>query len=361
MPATWSDFTYVNAASGTSEGTLSISNVQPGDLIIAVSSARRAYGPGVAPPIHTPGGVSTEVVHEQNTLPAEIYPQRGWDWWWYPYWPFWWLYWYPYSWDYYAYRSVSRVSIYKAANSGTVSVTFQRGYPGSPIFQTYLCVWRPNISVGQNETIVNVTYAPSAQSAQYSPYTLSMPVRTDELLLATAKGLNVSALSPSLSGVTVQNLVNYSAVYGNCRHTVQLWRIKTTGTAVYTPVGANVAQQLTKIIPNVEVAHVSVPSVPPEANYFYVEFGADLLSTGRVIRPRWFETIRSSYAWDNNLGLRKRWVKGTAIGDDRGRARVVELWKVPKGAENSIPAGEAYVFTTDQDAEARVLFHDLGW
>lgn len=361
MPATWGDFIHVGSTSGSGEGTLSVSNVQKNDIIIAVSTARRQSGPGVAPPVHTPGGISTDLIHEQNTIPAEIYPLQGWVWWWYPWWRYWWPYWYPNPWLRYVYRTISRVSIYQASDNGTVTVTFSRGYTYSPIIQTHLSVWRPNVTVGANETLKSITFATSAQTSQYLNYMSSMPVKAHELLLATAKGINVPALSPALTGVSVQTLLNYSAVYGASRETVQLWRVKTDGTATLVAANANISQQLTKIVPNVEIGHVSVPTIPPDATYFYAEIAADLLSTGRVIRPRWFENIRSAYAWSNSLGLRKRWVKGTSLSDERGRARLIELWKLPKGAESYIPSGEAYVFTTDADAESRVLFHDLGW
>lgn len=361
MAATWSDFTFVGATSGTRDGVLSISNVQPNDIIIAVSSAYRYWGGDVAAPVHTPGGVSTEVIHEQNTVPAEVYYYGYWYWYYYYYWYYWWPYWYYYPWYYYYYRTITRVSIYKAVSSGTISVSFQRGYEGSPIYKTQIYVWRPNITVGQNELIRKINFAPSAQGAEYRSYTVSMPVSVDDLLLATSTGVYTAPLSPHLSGVTAQNLVNYTANFGVCYTSVQLWRIKTSGTAVVQTQGANVAQQLTKIIPNVEIAQVAIPSIPPEASYFYVEIGAELFANGQVVRPRWFEEIRTTYAWNNGLGLRKRWVKGTTWGENTGRARLVELWKVPKGAENLIPNGEAYVFTSDQDAESRVLFHDLGW
>lgn len=361
MAATWSDFTLVGSTQGTTEGTLSVSNVQANDLIIAVSTARRSTGTCVAAPVHSPGGVSTDVIHEQNTIPAEIYPTPAWTWWWYPYWRYWWPYWYYSHWKKYAYRTVSRVTIYQARDNGTVQVTFNRGYSGSPIIKTYLCVWRPNVSVGQNETIKRIGFAPSAQAPTYAGYSSSIPVTADDLLLATAKGYPVTGIGLSISGVTVQNILSYSAYYGSSYDAIGLWRIKTSGTATVAYGYANVAQQLTKINPSVEVYHVSVPSIPPDAAYFYVEIGADLLSNGRVVRPRWFEAIRTTYAWSNSLGLRKRWLKETSLGSETNRGRLVELWKVPKGAESSIPGGEALVLTSDQDAEARVLMQDLGW
>lgn len=362
MPATWNDFVYVNAATGNSAGTLSVSNVQPNDLIIAVCSAyNTARNVNLGQPVFIPGGVSTEVIHEQNIVPFEVDAIGGWSLQWYTYWRNWWGNFCPTNWLYQVYRCIGRVVIYKAASAGTVNITFQPGNATTPIFKTHLVVWRPSISVGSNETVVNITYAPSAQPVRSEMYALSMPVRTDDLLLGSAMGMDVPSLNPSISGVTVQNLLNYTAEYAGVRQAVQMWRVKTPGTATYTLTNANVSQHLAKIIPSVEVGHVTIPSVPPEANYFYVEIGADLLSNGRVVRPKWFEDLRTTYAWNNNLGLRKRWVKGTAMGVVTGRARLVELWKVPKGAETSIPSGAAYVFTSDQDAEARVLFHDLGW
>ncbi len=129
-----------------------------------------------------------------------------------------------------------------------------------------------------------------------------------------------------------------------------------------------------KILPTVEIAQQVVPTPPeppqppppedpPEWPTIWVEVTGELTHSGQVIRPRWFDALRSAYAWDPALGIRKRWVKGTTMTPNQGpsRARLVELWKFPRDAYLSIPAEEAYVFTDEQTAEDRVTYHDLGW
>jgi hypothetical protein len=117
---------------------------------------------------------------------------------------------------------------------------------------------------------------------------------------------------------------------------------------------------LMKIVPTVKLVQTTHP-VPGE-NLIWVEIWADLLPSGRVERPRWFNSLRTEYAWNHSFGLRKRWIKeAAATTQGEKRARYVELWKVPQSAISSIPTGQAYIFTSEQEAEARVLYHDLGW
>ena len=367
MAANWSDFTLVGSTTGNSAGTLSISNVQKNDLIIACSAVYtpyRRYSPAFS--THTPGGIETTEILNKNAVPQDGYwywhPHYAWYYWYYWYYGYYWWWWYYRYWYYYP-VIVSRISVYRADADGTVSITFSEPSGYGTIFSTLLRVWRPNITVGQYEEVQSIGFAESAQAPTSVGNVASIPVQQDELLLAMgvdAYYYDYRVGNFSVSGVNVQELVDFAPVYSNRVSRIKLWRIKQTGNATVTYSYCDAARMLMKIVPTVKLVQTTHP-VPGE-NLIWVEIWADLLPSGRVERPRWFNSLRTEYAWNHSFGLRKRWIKeAAATTQGEKRARYVELWKVPQSAISSIPTGQAYIFTSEQEAEARVLYHDLGW
>lgn len=370
MAATWNDFTLVGSASRNNAGVLSVSGVQPRDLIIACSAVYTPYGPYTyAGPTHDISGVERTSVYDKFSIPYTgywaDYPYYVWYWYYYPY--YWW-YWYVwrYYWWYYRYpRIVARISIWRADSAGTVSVTFSEPSGWGAVYAAHLRVWRPQITLGAHEILKGIGFMESAQSVQAGSYLYQgfMPVERDDLLIAMA--IDNDPWRPvadvSLSGVQVQELLDFNPTVSNRTHRIKLWRIKQSGTATLTYSECQGGQFAQRIIPNVEIAHEIIPS--PSEDVFYLELAAELMPNGRVIRPNWFEALRTELGWAPNFGLRKRWLKEAppATESERARTKIVELWKVPSGKISAVPAGEAYVLTTRALAEARVLYHDLGW
>ncbi len=366
MGATWGDFTLVGSQTGVGPGTLTIESVEQHDLIIACSAVATPYSKySPAFPEHTATGVSVHAMFSKATAPLYarwFFAPPRWYYYYWPYWPYYWPYWY-YRWWYYRYPVVvSQITCWRADSDGDVSVTFSEPSGWGVVFQTALKVWRPNISVGNNEAVRTYGFAESAQGATAAGRTATMPVYTDELLLAM--GVDTYYWNPTgnitVSGVTLQELVDFNPSYTNRTARIKLWRVKSTGTAVATYTNCNVGRALMKFVPNVDVYQLVQP-VPGEDPIF-VEIQAELTPSGRIIRPRWFEALRTEYAWDHGMGLRKRWVR-EALGDTGGqaKARVIEMWKFPPAANSSIPAGEAYTWVDPQLAEARVIALDQGW
>lgn len=253
------------------------------------------------------------------------------------------------------------MTIYRADSAGDVDVSFSDPSGQGTLFSTYVQVWRPQISVGANEAVKSIGFAESAQGAQSAGTTASVPVQQDDLLLAI--GLDTHASTPgemTLSGPSSQLLVDFNPAYANRTSRMKLWRIKSTTNASVNYVRCNAGRSLIKLVPNVEVVQTEVPVA--DEPVIYVEIQPELTSSGRVLRPRWFDALRTSYAWSYSTGLRKRWMKEAASSDDAGaRARIVELWKFPEAARTSVPTNEAFTYTNFTTAEARVIHHDLGW
>ncbi|MDD3494040.1 MAG: hypothetical protein PHZ19_11160 [Candidatus Thermoplasmatota archaeon] len=302
-----------------------------------------------------------------NTFPAEAtfvgYGGIQWNMQYYQNWRSYWSYMDENAWLSGNAGIAGRISIYVASDTGTAYVNFFDPSGRNAIVQKALYAWRPNVSTGENESIRSFGFAPSAQGPSTSGTTMIMPVIADDLLLTTGMSTNSTSGTFSLSGVTAQALVSFSASYGSAKTGISLWRIGQTGTASVSAAGYNHGRMAMKIVPYVEVVQTVLPSSPPDLDYIFVEIPAVLTSSGQVIRPRWFNSLRSTYAWDINLGVRKRWLKDAPIieHDAPAQARLVELWKFPKAALSSIPASEAYVFNDEQTAEDRVTYYDLGW
>lgn len=363
---TWGDFTLVGSTTGTGAGTLSITGVQQNDLIIACAAVRTmSFLHSPSQPYMQPSGIDTTELFSKNSIPEEAqwvyYPYAYWRYWYYPYYGYYWWYWQRRWWLRYP-VVVSRISVWRADSAGTVSVEFSDPSGWGTIYATALRVWKPNISVGQNMAIRSIGFAESAQGASGIGVVASMPVVQDELLLAM--GVDTTYFGGGnfvVSGPSVQELIDFNPVYAYRTARIKLWRVKTTTTATVTYSFCNAGRMLMKFVPNVDVYQVSRPvAQEPE---IYVEIQADLTSSGRIIRPRWFEALRSEYAWSPSMGLRKRWTReATTSGEGKdARARVIEMWKFPASANASIPEGQAYTFVSVLDAEARVRAHDLGW
>lgn len=368
MGATWSDFTLVGSQTGTGPGTLTVNGVQKNDLIIAASAVssyyRHWYWYGsdyiAAYPSHTATGVDLTEVVSRSTTPYEPYRYYYWYWrYWYWYWWCWcWRYYYWWWWDPFV---VSRITIWVANSSGNVRVSFGEHRGDGAVIQTALRVWHPNITVGEYEAVRSIGFAQSAQAPTGSGNTASLPVVADELLLVM--GMDCGWWPPgtiTLTGPNVQELLDFEPGFYYRTARIKLYRVKTTATATATWSRCNIGKMMMKFVPNVEVYQLARP-VPTEDN-IYVEIQGTLTPSGRIIRPRWFDSLRSNYAWSYSSGLRKRWVREAVGGtDDSSGVRVIEMWKFPAAANNSIPEGEAYTWVDQQVAEARVIYNDLGW
>jgi len=368
MGATWSDFTLVGSVSGSGPGTLTLDGIQENDIIIAAAAVYTPYPYSPALPTIDASGIDTLKIFEKNSAPYHGY----WDYYrWYYYWRYYyWYWWYYYNYWYWWYRYplvTAKVKVLRANEAGTISVDFGEPSGYGAVFSTILRAWKPNISVGANEAIKNLGFTESSQGVTARGSIATIPVNADDLLLAM--GVDVTPwydqANISISGPSVQELLDFFPQYAGRSVRIKLWRIKTTTTAQLTYSYCHVGRFAQKFIPNVEVVQTSYPVVSEDLAF--VEIQAELTAAGRIVRPKWFEDLRTEYAWSKDFGLRKRWMREAASetsgshGDTVSRTRVIEMWKVPEEAVSSIPTGEAYIYDDEQTAEDRVTALDMGW
>lgn len=383
------DFTLVGQTTVYGGGTATVNYVQPGDFIVAVSHTSRHQEQGL-PALHFPSGIDVALLYEGHTTPFDFELIRegtprafagwasyltgyhiGFEWSGITYWYYEW-------WKYMNYMFSAKLSLYRALSAGSVTVEFAKPTEDAYVWEGNLAVWRPSYTVPSGRIVRSIHCTFSAREPKRDDATLSVPAEVGDIIVALGSGAFILNDNVTISGVTLQQLLNYNRRYGAYYVFAGLWLAKTNGNVSLTFTGYNLSRTVLKLIPFLELANNTIPQIPEpggggegggewdepiiqELAYFYTEFAADLLPNGRVLRPKWFEDIREQYSWSSTLGLRKRWIKGTTLTNIPPRTKLVELWKVPVGAQTLIPAGEALIFTSDQEAESRVLFHDKGW
>jgi hypothetical protein len=364
MGASWGDFSQVDAATGSGAGTLSITSVQENDLIIAASTTRGNYGEISS---LSPSGIPVTKILGKNSSPYQAqYWNGSWRYYYrYYYYNYYW-YWNYYYWWYYYPIVVSRVEVYKADDDGTISMAFSEPSGIGTVFSTALKVMRPSLTPGASEEVTDVGFSESAQSPVSVGNKASLNVVQNDLLLAMGMDVSPNAASAdiTLSGPSSQELFDHFPQYANRSNRIKLWRIKSDATASLTYANCQAGRMVEKLTPNVNVVQSTYPTVTEDYGYF--EFQPELSSSGRVLRPQWFNAIHTAQAWNGSFGLRKRWVEqltteGSTASSAAQRARIIEMWKIPKALLSGIPVSEAYIYADEATAEDRVTALDLGW
>jgi len=363
--ATWSDFTLTGSTSGSGAGALTLSGVQENDLIVT-AVACRGYN-GEVPSIQL-GGISASTIFDKNSAPYNgYYWGSRWNYR-YPYYNYNWYYQYRYWYWWYGTPIVlAKVQVFRADEAGSVTIDFSEPSGVGTIFSTTLKVWHPNIAVGGSEAISELGFVESAKAATVSGYQASIDVGQDDLLLAMGvdNSANYASANISVSGPSTQELLDFFPTYANRSVRIKLWRVKTDATAALTYANCYIGRMAEKLTPNVHVVQTAYPTVTED--YAYIEFQPNLTAAGRIVRPRWFEALRTSQAYATNFGLRKRWMNQAAgvteneNGEPVTRARITEMWKIDKTLQGSVPVNEAYMYADEATAEDRVTALDLGW
>lgn len=363
--ATWDDFTLVANVTGASAGSLTLAGVQKNDLIVTAAATSGIAGEVAS--IATKGVPTTKII-EKNSVPYRAYWHgKRWVYWWPYYYYYWYWYWAWWPWWYSGLHVNVKLCLYRADDQGDLTVEFTEPSGAGTIFSTVARAWRPSIAVGAGEEVSSVSFAESSQAPVTQGVVASLPVATDDLLLAIGvdHSPDYQTANVLLSGPANQELLDFFPVYANRSVRVKLWRIKSDTTAQLTYQNCYIGRMVQKLHPNVEVVQTAYPT-PPE-DVAYIEFQPELTTAGRVARPHWFEALRQDLAWSESFGLRKRWMREISSvteseeGEPISRVRIIEMWKIPKGKLVSVPAGEAYVYDDEQTAEDRVTALDQGW
>ena len=365
MGATWSDFTLTGSTSGSGAGSLTVDGVQANDLIIA-AVACRGYN-GEVPSVGI-SGVSASKIIDKNSAPYHGYYWYN-RWYYYYYWYYYnWYWYYRYWYWWYDYPAVlAKVVVFRADEAGTATVNFSEPSGVATVFSTLLKVWHPNIAVGANEGVKEVSFVESAASPTVRGYRASMSVSEDDLLLAMGvdNSPNYALADIAISGPSTQTLLDFFPQYAGKSVRAKLWRVKSNADAALSYSNCYIGRMVQRLTPNVTVVQTSYPTITDP--YAYIEFQPNLTAAGRISRPRWFEALRTNQAWATNFGLRKRWMK-QPIGpteNQKGspvlRTRITEMWKIDADLVSQVPAGEAYVYEDEATAEDRVTALDRGW
>ena len=361
MGATWSNFTLVQSTTGSAAGALAVSSLQANDIVI---SAVACYGYSGELPSMAESGIAATSLFEKNNIPYDGYYQNSrWYYNYYRYYNYYYYYWNRWNWWYYSPTVVAKVAVWRADDAGQVSISFSEPSGYGHIFSTALSVWRPVISVGVGEAVSDVGFAQNAKAPANVGNVASLPIQADDLLIAMGADISGDAATAdiSLAGPASQALFDFFPVYASRSVRIKIWRATSAAEANLTYSHCQTARMATSLRPNVKVVQTAYPTVTDP--YAYVEIQPELTSRGRVVRPEWFNAIRTAQSWAINFGLRKRWVQ-EAMGSQDSEilsARIIEMWKVDKTLVASIPVSEAYVYATEQLAEDRVTALDQGW